>query len=187
MRRAARSALVLLLACLATACGESGDPAPDVQKAPPQLALLGWEESYGKPGSRLVFGVSSFRVTDAGWAAKVEIRNDSPVSYSLGGQRASISRAFGVMLFRTGDRRDLEQRNRANELPELRSAVRFQPQLPDLLDRGASWRGTMSAPGNLVAGLWVRIVFGPLVAVGEPPEGLQDPVVWITDHAHELS
>lgn len=186
MRRRAVLAPLALVLLLAGACGTATEAGPEVRAAAPQQATLAWRESYGKPGARLVFGVESFRVRTDGWSAAVEIRNDSRVSYSLGGRRASIDRAFGVMLFRTGDMRDLEQRNRANDLPALRAAARFEPALPPLLAPGARWRGTMSAPGNLVAGLWVRLVFGPFVAVGEPPPGLEDPVVWITDHALQI-
>jgi hypothetical protein len=44
----------------------------------------------------------------------------------------------------------------------------------------------MSASGALVAGSWARVVFGTLVAVGNPPEGLAETVVWITDCAYRL-
>lgn len=186
MRRLVRLAPPGLAVLLAAACGSGGASLPEAHPAPPQVATLGWHESYGKPGARLVFEVASFRVGKTGWSARVAVRNDSRVSYSLGGSRASVERTFGVMLFRTGDLRDLEQRNRANELPEVRSATRFKPALPSLLGPGMRWSGTMSAPGALADGLWLRVVFGPFVAVGAPPSGLRDPVVWITDHAHQL-
>ena len=44
----------------------------------------------------------------------------------------------------------------------------------------------MSASGALVADSWVRVVFGTLIAVGKPPDELDDVVVWITDHAYRL-
>jgi hypothetical protein len=44
----------------------------------------------------------------------------------------------------------------------------------------------ISARGSLAAGSYVRVVFGRLLSVGTPPEGLSDHVVWITDHAYEL-
>ena len=40
--------------------------------------------------------------------------------------------------------------------------------------------------GALAGGLWVRLSFGPLVAVGEPPQGAAAEVVWFTDHAYRL-
>ena len=185
MRRAALLTAVLVL--LLAACAAETSELPDVHAAAPQRAALSWQESYGKPGARLVFRVSAFRVTSSGWAADVEVSNDSSTSYSLGGERASLDRSFGVMLFRTGDMRELRQRNEGRELPIVRHAETFAPTLPGLLAAGATWRGTMSADGALVSKLWVRIVFGPFVAVGVPPQGLEDPVVWITDHTHQLS
>jgi hypothetical protein len=184
MRRAAPLLVVLVFPLVA--CGAESPELPDVAAAAPQNAVLHWQESYGKPGTRLVFRVSAFRVTPTGWSADVEVQNDSRTSYSLGGKRASLDRTFGVMLFRTGDMRELRQRNAAQELPDVRGAETFSPALPALLAAGATWRGTMSAAGALVSKLWVRIVFGPFVAVGDPPQGLQDPVVWITDHTHQL-
>jgi hypothetical protein len=44
----------------------------------------------------------------------------------------------------------------------------------------------MSAPGALVADSWVRVVFGTLIAVGKPPEGLEEVFVWITDNSYRL-
>ena len=37
-----------------------------------------------------------------------------------------------------------------------------------------------------VAGSWARVVFGTLVAVGKPPEGLDEQLIWITDEAYQL-
>ncbi len=51
---------------------------------------------------------------------------------------------------------------------------------------GRRGRATISAHGALVAGSWARVVFGTLVAVGKPPEGLGELVIWITDHAYHL-
>ena len=31
-----------------------------------------------------------------------------------------------------------------------------------------------------------RVVFGTLVAVGKPPEGLEEMLIWITDESYEL-
>ena len=49
-----------------------------------------------------------------------------------------------------------------------------------------AWHGVISAPGSLVAGSWVRVVFGTLIAIGSTGDVLEDSVVWITDHAYRL-
>jgi len=60
------------------------------------------------------------------------------------------------------------------------------PELPTILEPKASWSGEMSARGALVANSWVRVVFGTLIAVGKPPEGLDEILVWITDNTYRL-
>jgi hypothetical protein len=154
--------------------------------AGPQSADLDWRETYGEQGEQLVFTVDSLEVLREGWRARVGIENDSSVAYELDDPRATLDRSFGLMLFSSGAQKELEELNESGELPAPRPATDFAPELPNILEPGASWHGEMSAPGALVAGSWARVVFGTLVAVGKPPEGLAEQVVWITDHAHRL-
>ncbi len=91
-----------------------------------------------------------------------------------------------MLLFPNDDLAELEQRNRTGTLPALRAATRFVPPLPELLEPGRTWSGTISAPGPLAAGLWLRISFGTFTSVGAPPAGAQPQVIWFTDHAYRL-
>ena len=161
-------------------------PAPASKPAGPQLAELGWRETYGPRGQQIVFTVDSLEVTEEGWRARLGLENSSSVAYEVGDPRSTLDRSFGLMLFSTGNVEDLERRNASGTLPAVRSAETYQPRLPQILEPGASWQGTISATGALAAGSWVRVVFGALVAVAKPPEGLPERVVWITDHAHKL-
>jgi hypothetical protein len=154
--------------------------------AGPQRAELDWRETYGARGQQLVFSVESLEVVRGGWRARVTVENDTSVAYELDDPRATLDRSFGLMLFSTGDEKQLAELNASNTLPEPRPATVFRPELPAILEPRASWEGTMSASGALVAGSWVRVVFGTLVAVGKPPEELAESVVWITDHAYRL-
>ena len=180
----AAAAAVLALA----GCGGSGEQRrlPDAVPAPPQRAELGWVESYGEEGARMTFRVDELEVLEDGWRASIAITNGTAVGYALGERDRSLDRRFGLMLFATGDARELEQRNRAGELPAIREAVGYDPPLPAVLGPGETWAGTISAPGSLAAGLWARVVFGALAPVGESPEGLPGVLVWITDHAYRL-
>ena len=91
------------------------------------------------------------------------------------------------MLFPNGDQKEFEHRVSSFDVPALRAATRYQPALPVVLEQGVTWRGTMSAPGALPGGLWVRFSFGPFSSVGEPPKGLPaTAVTWFTDHAYHL-
>lgn len=185
MRRALPAVLAWLAVLLAGCGGDEASELEAANPAQPQRATLGWSESYGEPGARIVFRVDSFAVIDEGWRAAIAVENDSSARYAVG-TGSSLDRAFGLMLFPNGDLRELERLNRAGELPPIRAARTFVPPLPEVLEPGGRWQGTISARGSLPAGAWVRLVFGAFEAIGEPPEGLEEQVVWITDHAHRL-
>jgi hypothetical protein len=153
--------------------------------AGPQTVNLAWRETYGSANERLVFTVDRLDVTEAGWKARIGIENDSSVGWELA-PGATPDGSFGLQLFETGDAEELAERNRNRTLPAVRAATRFAPELPTVLGPGDRWEGEISARGALVAGGWARVVFGTLVAVGRPPEQLDEMLVWITDHAYQL-
>ena len=177
---------LFVVAVLAGGCASERRPVTPARAAPPQEAKLDWVETYGKPGARLIFGVERLEVLRDGWRAHISMTNSTIARYSVGDPGSSVDRRFGLMLFQTGELRQLEQLNRAGELPALRSAAHFDPDLPLVLEPGATWSGVISAPGALAAGRWVRVVFGTLVPIGDSPPDLPEQLVWITDHAHQL-
>jgi hypothetical protein len=154
--------------------------------AGPQKAKLDWREVYGDPGEQIVFSVDQLEVTENGWRATVSVENDTSVAWELS-PGAIPDGSFGLALFETGDSKELEERNRTRTLPSVRAATTFDPELASTLEPGASWKGDMSARGSLVAGSFVRVVFGTLIALGKPPEGYSDTLVWITDSAYKLA
>jgi hypothetical protein len=189
MRRTlAIGSLLAGIAVAVAGCGASGttESVPASVKAPPQTARLGWEELYPAEKPALVFGVSAFTVTRGGWTADIWVENRSQVGWEVGDPRRAADRAFGVLLFPNDDLDELERRNRSGDLPAIRHAATYDPALPLVLRPGKTWRGTISAPGALAGGLWLRLSFGPFASVGEPPEGAASPVVWFTDHAYHL-
>jgi hypothetical protein len=177
---------LVAFAMLAAGCSSEAKPIPPARAAAPQAAPLHWLESYGEAGALLVFGVERFEVLESGWRATISLKNGTSVRYSVRNPESSLDQQFGVMLFQTGDLRQLEQLNRAGELPAVRRAEVFQPALPLVLEPGQTWRGVISAPGALAAGRWVRVVFGMLVPIGTSPSGLPERLIWITDHASQL-
>lgn len=192
-----RTTIIVLIALGAAIAGfvlssaaerlRDGEPASEpTAAAGPQIAELDWRETYGSEGAQLVFSVGTLEVQQSGWRAFVSVENDTPVAYELDDPRATLDRSFGLMLFSTGEQEELDELNASGTLPEPRPATRFEPELPPILEPGESWQGTISASGALVAGSWVRVVFGTLVAVGRPPDELGERVVWITDHAYRL-
>ena len=194
MRRSTALVLVVLGAALAgfvfssSAIRLDGDAAPAEPSvaAGPQTAMLWWRESYGPPGQKLVFEVERLRVMRDGWKAWIRLTNRTSVAYEVGDPRATIDRSFGLMLFESGHQSELESRNADGTLPALRPATRYKPELPRILESQGSWHGVISAPGSLVAGSWVRVVFGTLIAIVSTGDVLDDHVIWITDHAYRL-
>jgi len=196
-----RTTIIVLVALGATLAGialsTNARRLQDDQAAPreraaasPQRETLGWRETFGPAGQKLVFSVESLEILPDGWRARVGIENETSISYEVAGPNSSLDRTFGLMLFSSGElaelEKKLEEKNESGTLPATRQAIRFQPELPTILESGESWSGTISAPGALVADSWVRVVFGPLVSVGTPPDELAEDLVWITDSAYHL-
>jgi hypothetical protein len=191
-----RTTIIVLVALGATLAGfalasnasrlRGTEEPPDASVAArPQEADLEWRETYGSPGEQIVFTVDSLEVTQTGWRAQVGVENSSSVAWELD-PGATPNGTFGLQLYETGDSDELEERNKAQTLPAVRPATLYEPELPTILEPDASWKGEMSANGALVADSWVRVVFGTLIAVGKPPDELDDVVVWITDDTHRL-
>ena len=196
IRYVSRTTIIVLVAVGATLAGfaiasnadrlRGNTSSPEASgPAGPQKAKLSWRETYGEPGQQLVFSVDSLEVTETGWSARIGVGNKTTVAWELAPD-AVADGTFGLALFETGDTDELDQRNRSRTLPAVRGATSYVPELPKILEPKASWEGEISARGALVAGSWVRVVFGTLVAVGKPPEGMGETVVWITDSAYEL-
>jgi hypothetical protein len=180
-----RRTATLLAALAAAGCGGAdSEPIGPSRAAEPQQAALGWRESYPASGERLVFAVDTLKVGKDGWSAHVSVTNRTGVSFDTGGDEATS--AYGLMLFATGDLAEVEDAAQANRLPAVRRARTVEPPLPKLLAPNETWRGTLSAPGSLADGSWVRVSFGPLRARGDPPPEMEAVVVWITDSAHRV-
>jgi hypothetical protein len=183
MPRARSALLALAAAALLAGCSSESTPPLPSGPAPPQRASLGWVERFPSQGPALVFDADTFEITSSGWSAEVGLENRTEIPWKI---VESPVPSFGVMLFTSKQAAEVEERSRSDDLPGLRAARRFEPPLPAKLEPGASWHGTMSAPGSLAAGLFVRIVYGQLVAVGDPPKAMPTQFSWITDHAYEL-
>jgi hypothetical protein len=181
MRRTLVLAAVLLLA--GCGGGELEQVKPG-RAAEPQRVELGWREDYPSKGERLVFVVDALEITKRGWSADIAVTNSTEIPFELGAIPEPL--AFGLMLFATGSLDALEQEAEAGRLPAPRVATRIEPAPPDELAPDETWHATISAPGSLADGAFVRVSFGPLRARGEPPAGMEPVVHWITDRSYRL-
>jgi len=189
MRRSTLLAVVVAVAAITGLAFASAERIGDKGAAPgastpakPQVVRLDWREVEGQKGERLVFAVHSFQVLTNGWRARISVSNRSQVAFGLD----KAKRSFGLMLFSSGNHADLVRRVNERSLPTLRAALGYAPALPNALDPKETWTGTISASGALVAGGWVRFVYGTFDAIGRTPDNLTDHLVWITDHAYRL-
>src|SRR5262245_18073529 len=185
MRRAPVALLALAVLALA-GCTTQAAPPPLSKPAPPQAAVLDWNEVFSAKGGATRFRVHRFVVLDDGWEADVSLTNDTDATLAIGGPKTTLGQQFGLMLFPTGDLAEMQRLNAAGDLPPIRRADDFTPPLPSTLERGETWSGTMRGRGALAAGRFVRLVFGTLVPVGEKPSGYPSRLLWITDNAYEL-
>jgi hypothetical protein len=171
---------------VAAGCGTDGQTrsAAPVRPAEPQTAELDWREAYPDAGPQLRFHVDRLVVRENGWAADIAVENATSIPFGLATQPVDLE--FGLMLFASGSLEELENASRNGSLPSLRRATAIEPPPPETIAPGATWRGTLSAPGSLVDGSFARVSFGVFTAQGEPPPEMQPEVVWITDKAYRL-
>ena len=177
--------LTLAAALLIAGCGGTElEPVDESRAAEPQRVELGWRESYPSVGQRLIFVVHTLEVTEDGWTADIAVTNSTAIPFDVGA--APEPSGFGLMLFANGRLEELEAAAKTGDLPPPRLAARFDPAPPDVLDAKQTWRTTISAPGSLADGAYVRVAFGPLVAKGEAPADMEPTVLWITDRSYRL-
>ena len=166
-----RAPLFLAAVLLLAGCGTAEpEPVEFARAAEPQQAELDWRESYPGSGQRLVFVVDSLEITKSGWSADIAVTNATSIPFELG---ASGPLVFGLMLFPNGNLDQFKTAADNGRLPAPRLATEFDPSPPEVLAPKQTWRATMSAPGSLADGAYVRVSFGRFQAKGDPPEGMQ--------------
>jgi hypothetical protein len=178
------AALVLVLAACAASNEPEAAPRPPAQAAEPQQLALGWRESHpDRAADRMIFEVESLEVSERGWSARVAVSNRTSIAFDV--ETGPAVYGFGLMLFPTGSLEEVKKANAEGRLPAVREATRIEPSPPPVLQPGTTWRATLTAPGSLADGSWVRVVFGTFLGRGDPPEEFSR-VVWFTDRAVQL-
>ena len=109
----------------------------------------------------------------------MEVENQTDIPWRLPGPSRPSRPRSASCCSATDDLDEVERRSADGDLPGS-AAITSTPALPARLAPGARWRGMIAPPGSLAAGLYVRFVLGPFVAVGDPPEGMERGFSWIT-------
>ena len=120
----------------------------------------------------LRFDVDTLEVRRDGWSVEIAVTNSTDTAFEPG---RPDELEFGLMLFDTGELEELTKAAEAGTLPPMRRARSIEPPLPHVLRPGATWHATLSAPGSLADGSWVRVSFGPFDAVGDATGGHAGP------------
>ena len=180
-----RRPLLLVAVLVLAGCGAAEvDPVGPVRAAEPQRLELNWRERYPPTGPGLHFAVDALEVGADGWSAEIAVTNTTRIPFEIGEGESALQ--FGLMLFASGELEELEAAAQNGSLPAPRLSVGLDPPPPEALAPNATWRTTISAPGSLADGSYVRVSFGPFRARGEPPGEMEPVVVWITDRSHRL-
>ena len=180
-----RAPLFLVAVLLLAGCGTAElQPVEIARPAEPQRAELDWRESYPSSGQGLLFTVDSLQITRKGWSADIAVTNATTIPFTLGGGSGPL--VFGLMLFANDNLDQFKAAADNGRLPVPRLGTQFDPAPPDVLAPNQTWRTTMSAPGSLADGSYVRVSFGPFQAKGDPPKDMHSIVVWITDRSYQL-
>ena len=106
-----------------------------------------------------------------GWSVEIAVTNATRSSFELGVDSGQLS--FGLMLFATGEIEEVEEASRRATCRRCGSPTTMEPAPPAVLAPDATWRATLSGRGSLADESYLRVAFGPLRVVGEPPEGME--------------
>src|SRR4051812_21403488 len=92
-----RMALALGLVSLVSACG--GRPASEPARA--RAIPLGWHETVGRPGARVIVNVRRLTVRPQSWEVAASIRNDTGVTFYVGRPHHEGKSEFGLLVLST--------------------------------------------------------------------------------------
>jgi hypothetical protein len=93
---------------------------------------------------------------------------------------------FGLEPFRTESLREVRSRAEIGAIHMQALADRFSPRQPALIAPGQSWSGSFSGPGDLPAGVPIRVVLGRFVPLGKVPPGFYRGFLCVSDRVVRL-
>jgi hypothetical protein len=163
-RSVALSAAGAALASVLLGCGGGAD----VDWADPQVLQLGGVERCGP----LRLNLRRLELGRDRWTISGSFRNDTRAPIRIFRPHTDSGTYFGLVVFRTARRAEIEHRERDRSLHVQLVADAFEPQLPRLVAPGARWAGAFSGAGRLARHRYVRVVLGRFSLRDEaPPAG----------------
>lgn len=155
-----------MLATLTAGCGGRGTR---VDWARQQSLELGGAERCGPPEQRVLLDLRRLVLGRDRWSVSGSFVNDSDAPLRIFRPHTASGTYFGVVVFRTADRSEIERRARELRLHVELVADAFRPPLPRLIPPHGGWNGTFSGPGRLPRGREVRVVLGRFSLRGHAP------------------
>lgn len=159
-------------------CG-SGPTAP---VAAPQVLQLDWHENCGTKTDRLPVETRRLAVEKGRWRVDLSFRNELSVPLSVVRPHHPGQTLFGLEPFRTTSLEEVRARAAHGSIHPQALADRFRPSRPVVIAPGKGWSGSFSGPGDLPAGVPIRVVLGAFL----PPGPIDDRFLCISDRSVRL-
>jgi hypothetical protein len=176
--RARALGLAGLAALVLGGCGSG----PSSKIAAPQVVRLGWHENCGTRTERLPITTRRLVVGKGRWRVDLAFRNEMRVALSVVRPHHPGQTWFGLEPFRTTSLQEVRNRATAGSIHVQTIADRFNPSRPALISPGQGWSGSFSGPGDLPAGVPIRVVLGAFL----PPGPIDDRFLCISERAIRL-
>jgi hypothetical protein len=169
---------------VASSCGgeDSG-----VEYAGPQTIPVNFVELDGNPGGRFRIEVRKLSLTERRWTVYAAVTNHTTATWWVTRPHFPGQTKFGLYASADADSRFIRAQFAAGRTTPPLLADRFSPPLPRHFTPGRRWTGAFSGYGRIPRERWVRFAFGRFQTNGDPPAGLPDGLMVVTDRAVRVS
>jgi hypothetical protein len=152
--------------------------------APPQTLSVAPLVDCSSHGRGVGITVRRLELRDRTWRVEAELVNRLGVSmFAYRPHRLPPATWFGLTVFDTPSRNDVQRRAAKLALQPQLVADRFDPPLPARFAPGKTWRGSFSGVGRVPASSYVRVVFNRFQITGTPPRGFPDRFICVSEPA----
>jgi hypothetical protein len=143
---------------------------------------LGWRENCGTKAHRLPITTSRVVIERGRWRVDLSFRNEMGKVLSVVWPHHQGQTLFGLEPFRTTSLAEVRARAAHGSIHPQALADRFSPTRPAEIAPGQGWSGSFSGPGDLPAGVPIRVVLGAFL----PPGPIDDRFLCVSERALRL-